>query len=107
MRQQAVTCLFFVSLVLASCAPASDAPKAEEAGKEPAKTQEERIVATTVSATELADVLNLELVGIPTSYKSLPERYEGVAEIGNPMSLIWRWYGVCRLMSPGASLLWK
>lgn len=85
MRQPAVMCLFFASMVLASCSPASDAPKAEEAGKSP-EIQADRIVATTVSATELADVLNLELVGIPTSYKSLPERYEDVPEIGNPMS---------------------
>ncbi|GAK11506.1 heme transporter IsdDEF [Geomicrobium sp. JCM 19039] len=45
----------------------------------------ERIVSTTVAATEIADALNLDLLGIPTSYKELPERYEGVTEIGNPM----------------------
>src|SRR5690625_4143877 len=32
------------------------------------------------------DELELDLVGVPTSYKDLPERYEGATEIGNPMS---------------------
>ncbi|PAD16748.1 heme ABC transporter substrate-binding protein IsdE [Shouchella clausii] len=76
------------AVMLASCQPASEGAtgkKAEE-GVEPLDEQPARIVATTVSATELADALNLELVGIPTSYKELPERYENVTEIGNPMS---------------------
>lgn len=76
------------TVMLASCQPASEGAtgkKAEE-GVEPLDEQPARIVATTVSATELADALNLELVGIPTSYKELPERYENVTEIGNPMS---------------------
>ncbi|AST96366.1 heme ABC transporter substrate-binding protein IsdE [Shouchella clausii] len=76
------------TVMLASCQPASEGAtgkKAEE-GVESLDGQAARIVATTVSATELADALNLELVGIPTSYKELPERYENVTEIGNPMS---------------------
>ncbi|PAF13151.1 heme ABC transporter substrate-binding protein IsdE [Shouchella clausii] len=76
------------TVMLASCQPASEGAtgkKAEE-GVESLDGQPARIVATTVSATELADALNLELVGIPTSYKELPERYENVTEIGNPMS---------------------
>ncbi|BAD65955.1 cobalamin/Fe3+-siderophore ABC transporter substrate-binding protein [Shouchella clausii KSM-K16] len=76
------------AVMLASCQPASEGAtgkKAEE-GVEPLDEQPARIVATTVSATELADALNLELVGIPTSYKELPVRYENVTEIGNPMS---------------------
>jgi len=30
--------------------------------------------------------LEMNLVGIPTSYKELPKRYEGVTQVGNPMS---------------------
>ncbi|ALS21172.1 heme ABC transporter substrate-binding protein IsdE [Paenibacillus naphthalenovorans] len=45
-----------------------------------------RIVATTVAATEIMDALELDLVGIPTSYKQLPKRYEGITKVGNPMS---------------------
>lgn len=46
----------------------------------------ERIVATTVAITEIMDKLELDLVGIPTSYKDLPERYAEATEVGNPMS---------------------
>jgi len=46
----------------------------------------DRIIATTVALTEIMDALELDLVGIPSSYKELPERYVGVQEVGNPMS---------------------
>src|SRR5690625_6066470 len=46
---------------------------------------DERIVATTVAITEFMDVLEIDLVGIPSSYKNLPERYADATEIGNPM----------------------
>lgn len=46
----------------------------------------ERIVATTVAAAEIMDALEVDLVGVPTSQKSLPARYKGLPEVGNPMS---------------------
>src|SRR5699024_982483 len=46
----------------------------------------ERIVATTVALTEIMDQLNIDLVGVPTSYKDLPDRYEDLTDTGNPMS---------------------
>lgn len=45
-----------------------------------------RIIATTVAVTEIMDALEIDLIGIPTSYKELPERYNGLPDIGNPMS---------------------
>lgn len=45
-----------------------------------------RIVSTTVALTEMMDALDLDLIGKPSSYKNLPERYEEVMEVGNPMS---------------------
>ncbi|MHA6258532.1 heme ABC transporter substrate-binding protein IsdE [Sporosarcina sp. CAU 1771] len=45
-----------------------------------------RIIATTVALTEVMDALEIDLVGIPSSYKDLPKRYEGAREVGNPMS---------------------
>lgn len=44
-----------------------------------------RIVSTTVALTEIMDKLELDLAGVPTSYKKLPDRYSGVKEVGNPM----------------------
>lgn len=49
-------------------------------------SEDRRIVATTVAVTEIMDALEIDLIGIPTSYKDLPERYEGITEVGNPMS---------------------
>lgn len=45
-----------------------------------------RIISTTVAVTEVMDALELELVGIPTSSKTLPGRYDGVTKVGNPMT---------------------
>ena len=61
------------------------------ANANPAGTESEepeggdRIIATTVAVTEIMDALEIDLIGIPTSYKDLPQRYEGITEIGNPM----------------------
>lgn len=46
----------------------------------------DRIVATTVALTEIMDALEIDLVGIPSSYKDLPDRYKDAREVGNPMS---------------------
>src|SRR5690625_62954 len=48
--------------------------------------RDERIVATTVAITEIMDKIELDLVGIPTSYKDLPEHYAEATEVSNPMS---------------------
>nr|WP_245375777.1 heme ABC transporter substrate-binding protein IsdE [Paenibacillus eucommiae] len=47
---------------------------------------EHRIVSTTVAITQIMDMLEIDLVGVPTSVKTLPERYKGVMKVGNPMS---------------------
>lgn len=47
---------------------------------------EARIIATTVAATEMMSALDLNLIGIPSSSKTLPDRYNGLTEVGNPMS---------------------
>ncbi|WP_336776092.1 heme ABC transporter substrate-binding protein IsdE [Paenibacillus sp. MMO-58] len=64
-----------------STAANASKPAATEAAKE-----EPRIVSTTVAVTQIMDALELDLVGIPTSVKTLPDRYEEVKEVGNPMS---------------------
>ncbi len=57
----------------------------EEAEKVDDANADERIIAATFAITEFMDVLDIDLVGVPSSYKDLPKRYEGVTEIGNPM----------------------
>jgi|SRR5690625_2312630 len=87
-------------IILAGCGTEGDPTAAEsqsstnenETSTEEVETTEEaeletdgRIVSTTVALTEIADALELDLVGVPTSYKDLPERYEGVPEVGMAM----------------------
>lgn len=44
--------------------------------------EDHRIIATTVAIVEIMDELELDLVGVPTSYKELPERYKEAQEVG-------------------------
>lgn len=50
------------------------------------QTKELRIVAGTVAATQVLDYLEADLVGVPTTSSTLPERYQGLDEIGMAMS---------------------
>src|SRR5690625_3011663 len=59
--------------------------EAEEAASEESQETDGDIIATTVAIVETMDELELDLVGVPTSYKDLPERYDGVTEIGMAM----------------------
>ena len=47
---------------------------------------EPRIISTTVAVTQIADALDINLVGVPTSAKHLPDRYQEATKVGNPMS---------------------
>ena len=62
-------------LLLAGCgSPKSAADETSTKKME----QEKRVVTTTVATTEIMAKLNVDLVGIPTSSKKLPERYAKV-----------------------------
>jgi len=50
------------------------------------QTNDYRIISTTVAITQILDMLELDLIGVPTSSKVLPERYDNVTRVGNPMS---------------------
>lgn len=71
-------------ILLVSIAGCSSPKK--ETVKQVKSESKERIVATTVAVTEIMDVLEVDLVGVPTSSKTLPKRYKGLPEVGNPMS---------------------
>ncbi len=71
-------------ILLVSIAGCSS-PKKETA-KQVKSESKERIVATTVAVTEIMAALEVDLVGVPTSSKTLPKRYKGLPEVGNPMS---------------------
>ncbi len=49
-------------------------------------TDEDRIIATSFAVVEILDKLNLDLIGVPTTSRELPERYTDVTEVGAPMN---------------------
>ncbi|HDE0344268.1 TPA: heme ABC transporter substrate-binding protein IsdE [Staphylococcus aureus] len=72
-----LTILVVSVVILTSCQSSSS--------QESTKSGEFRIVPTTVALTMTLDKLDLPIVGKPTSYKTLPNRYKDVPEIGQPM----------------------
>lgn len=86
--------LIFLIALLTACSSDSANNDAKQADNQDETTNSkedsnlktsERIISTTVAITEIMDELELDLVGVPSSYKDLPERYEGATEVGNPM----------------------
>ncbi|ASB88242.1 heme ABC transporter substrate-binding protein IsdE [Bacillus sonorensis] len=71
----------FTFVLLAGCS----AKESEHVDNGSAKTEKHRVVATTVAAAEIMDALDIDLVGVPTTKKALPKRYNGLPEVGNPM----------------------
>ncbi len=53
---------------------------------EPVPAENQRIVSTTVAVTQIMDRLDIDLVGVPKSVKTLPARYDQAVKVGNPMS---------------------
>lgn len=83
MKRKILVLLMVVILLLIGCSAEKNAKKTIKGNNDP---ENNRIVATTVAVTEIMDALEIDLIGIPTSYKKLPERYKGITEVGNPMS---------------------
>ncbi|MEB8700219.1 heme ABC transporter substrate-binding protein IsdE [Bacillus cereus] len=84
MRVKKIASVLMAIILLMSIAGCSS-PKKETA-KQVKIESKERVVATTVAVTEIMDALEVDLVGVPTSSKTLPKRYKGLPEVGNPMS---------------------
>ncbi|HDX9612133.1 TPA: heme ABC transporter substrate-binding protein IsdE [Bacillus toyonensis] len=84
MRVKKIASVLMAIMLLMSIAGCSS-PKKETA-KQVKSESKERIVATTVAVTEIMDALEVDLIGVPTSSKTLPKRYKGLPEVGNPMS---------------------
>lgn len=75
-----IVCNLMLIFILGGCVDQHPEDKSEEVG-------ESRIVATSVAASELAERLDLELVGIAKSMVfQVPERYANVPQVGMPMN---------------------
>nr|WP_235600000.1 heme ABC transporter substrate-binding protein IsdE [Alkalihalobacillus trypoxylicola] len=87
-RMLLLTSLLIIHLSLIGCSEEDTIPNNTEVSSKSETVHEidERIISTTVAATEIFAALEIDLIGVPTSYKELPERYQGVEEVGNPMS---------------------
>lgn len=79
-------------LIMCGCSSVSngysssaDAPVQPESADQSTEALTQRVVSTTVAVTQIMDALNIDLVGVPTSAKVLPERYKEVTKVGNPM----------------------
>ncbi|MCS6592040.1 heme ABC transporter substrate-binding protein IsdE [Bacillus cereus] len=84
MRVKKIASVLMAIILLMSIAGCSSPKK--EIAKQVKSESKERVVATTVAVTEIMDALEVDLVGVPTSSKTLPKRYKGLPEVGNPMS---------------------
>lgn len=91
-KTSAVLCLLLL-LFAAGCGSSategasSPSPSASaQASQANPPAEPHRIVSTTVAVTQIMDALGIDLVGVPTSSKTLPARYKGVTKVGNPMS---------------------
>ncbi|WP_141558328.1 heme ABC transporter substrate-binding protein IsdE [Bacillus cereus] len=84
MRVKKIASVLMAIILLMGIAGCSS-PKKESA-KQVKNESKEHVVATTVAVTEIMDALEVDLVGVPTSSKTLPKRYKGLPEVGNPMS---------------------
>ncbi len=76
-RRIGVLFLLF-SLLISIVGCSSPADSAEQKNE----TNDHRIVSLSVAVAEIFDALELDLVGVPTTVKELPERYQGVKEVG-------------------------
>lgn len=69
-----------------TAAPSANSSAKVAASGSVSEESSQRIVSTTVAITQIMDALELDLVGIPKSVKTLPERYTNITKVGNPMS---------------------
>lgn len=94
MRQLKLVPVLLVSLFFMFGCGGDDAPEVEEVPEESVDAIEEeadaereddedhRIISTTVAIVEIMEALDLDLVGIPTSYKDLGPRYNDLQDVG-------------------------
>ena len=80
-----VIAIFSMMFMLIGCSSDEDQVTAEKV-KENNDPEDHRIISTTVAVAEIMDALEIDLIGVPTTYKDLPERYDGLPDVGNAKS---------------------
>ncbi len=77
-----------IFLLLAACGSPDSTVESKEENETSTNAQtddEHRIVATTYAIVEFLDALDLNAVGVPTTYKDLPDKFADATEVGNAM----------------------
>ncbi|MGE7839339.1 heme ABC transporter substrate-binding protein IsdE [Lysinibacillus sp. NPDC093712] len=89
-RKLHIVALSIIFVVLSACTSSNKEKEntVEEKKDENNTTvqDENRIIPTTVAVAHILDALNLDVVAVPTTVYDLPKRYEGLPEVGSPMS---------------------
>lgn len=75
-----------LSLVLISAIALTACSKGDESKKEKDVVENTKIVSATVSATQVLDKLDADLVGVPTTKTPHPEKYKDLPEVGQAMA---------------------
>src|SRR5690625_6881167 len=81
--------IFFVmglAFMLVGCSSAEEETTAQaDSSEQEASESDDRIIVTTVALVEFMERLDLDLVGVPNTYKELPDRYADAEEVGYAM----------------------
>lgn len=90
--KKAIILIFSMMFLLVGCGDKDGGKEATNEQSEGAETQvaneqvtNKKVVAGTVMAAELLDLLEVDVVGVPTTQKGLPERYKDKDQIGMSM----------------------
>src|SRR5699024_2098551 len=81
-----ISIIAIFSLILTMTGCSSDDDVSADKVKENNDPEDHRIISTTVAVAEIMDALEIDLIGVPTTYKDLPERYDGLPDVGNAKS---------------------
>jgi len=86
MKLKGLLAVILLGGVLVGCQNTEEVPKEPEttevADNESEELEDLRIVAGSVSVTNVLGELDIDLVGIPTTDSSIPEKFEGLPEVG-------------------------
>ena len=88
MKFRKLASVFLVSaLFITGCTNnSSQSEKESDTAVKGAQVEELDVVAATVSATQVLDKLDANVIGIPTTKMEIPEKFKGLPEVGQAMN---------------------
>lgn len=86
MKFKKLASIFVASALFITGCSATGGQKEVEDTQNQAQVEEVEVVAATVSATQVLAELDANVIGIPTTKMEIPEKYQGLPEVGQAMS---------------------